>query len=232
MADSSPGLADRAGAVPGAALTESARRRSTGPLRGTAPRTSSWCRRSSSRCSCSAASRSAPRSRSRSSASRRSSTRRSRSPTRASTASTSSSSSRTTSSLATPTSRASQRSTRAGCPPRRARRRPCAPSWCSTRRAPIARRARLRVARAGRPEDDAFRRLLVAAHLPRPRARRAVEELRHLHRVYGGQSYLVSYWQRVRPAAAPYLVVAWHDVPRIVHEIMPRLYRDSTGTAA
>ena len=29
----------------------------------------------------------------------------------------------------------------------------------------------------------------------------------------------------------PYLVVAWHDVPRIVHEIFPRLLLDTAGSS-
>src|SRR4029077_5799132 len=56
------------------------------------------------------------------------------------------------------------------------------------------------------------------------------DELRHLHRVYGAQSYLISYSLRTT-GARPYLVVAWHDVPRIVHEIFPRLLLDTAGTS-
>jgi len=51
------------------------------------------------------------------------------------------------------------------------------------------------------------------------------EELRHLHHVLDGQSYLVSYWQRSY-LGRRYMVVAWHDVRRVVHDILPRLYRD------
>ena len=37
---------------------------------------------------------------------------------------------------------------------------------------------------------------------------------------------------RFAPTAAhPYLVVAWHDVPRIVHEVLPRLFADDSGAA-
>ncbi len=83
---------------------------------------------------------------------------------------------------------------------------------------------------AGGPEDDAFRRLLVERLLPELELTRPpLDELRHLHKSVGGQSYLVSYSQRVH-AGRPYLVVAWHDVPRIVHDFMPRLYPDVAGS--
>jgi len=52
-----------------------------------------------------------------------------------------------------------------------------------------------------------------------------VEELRHLHHVADRQSLLISYWQR-QEGGQRYLIVAWHDVPRLVHDVMPRLYRD------
>jgi two-component system phosphate regulon sensor histidine kinase PhoR len=77
------------------------------------------------------------------------------------------------------------------------------------------------------PEDDAFRRLLVH------RVFRDMEldtppetQLRHLHQTYDGQSYLLSYWQRDYESRR-YLIVAWHDVPRIVHEVLPTLYKQS-----
>lgn len=85
------------------------------------------------------------------------------------------------------------------------------------------------VSRAPGPEDEAFRRLLVRKLLGDLDLSRAPgEELRHLHRPYGGQSYLVSYWQRV-VSGRRYLIVAWHDVPRLVHEVFPRLYGDPRG---
>ncbi|AKT37319.1 sensor histidine kinase [Chondromyces crocatus] len=74
-------------------------------------------------------------------------------------------------------------------------------------------------------EDDAIRRLLVTRLLPQLNFDGPVEELRHLHHVVGEQSLLLSYWQRSREGQR-YLVVAWHDVPRLVHEVLPRLYRD------
>ena len=40
-----------------------------------------------------------------------------------------------------------------------------------------------------------------------------------------GQSYLVSYWQRVHEGRR-YLVVAWHDIGRIVRETLPTLYAE------
>jgi two-component system phosphate regulon sensor histidine kinase PhoR len=81
----------------------------------------------------------------------------------------------------------------------------------------------------GGPEDDAFRRLLVQRMYPDLSLGEPFDELRHLHKVYAGQSYLVSYAVRTN-AARPYVVVAWHDVPRIVHEILPRLFLDAAGS--
>ncbi len=75
------------------------------------------------------------------------------------------------------------------------------------------------------PENDAFRRLLLARLLPQMQLGAPEEQLRHLHQIVDGKSYLVSYWQR-RTLLGRVLVVAWHDVPRIVHEVMPRLYLD------
>ncbi len=51
------------------------------------------------------------------------------------------------------------------------------------------------------------------------------EQLRHLHQTYLGQNYLFSYWQRT-VAEERYLVLAWHDVPRIVHDHLPSLYAE------
>jgi two-component system phosphate regulon sensor histidine kinase PhoR len=75
-------------------------------------------------------------------------------------------------------------------------------------------------------EAEASRRLLVQAMLPsmeldaEPRT-----QLRHLHKTHEGQSFLVSYWQR-ELRGRRYLLVAWHDVPRIVHDIFPTLYSE------
>lgn len=74
-------------------------------------------------------------------------------------------------------------------------------------------------------EDDAFRKLLLARLLPQMNVTGDTTELRHLHHVIDQQSLLVSYWQRGH-LDRHYLVVAWHDVPRLVHEVMPRLYRE------
>jgi len=75
------------------------------------------------------------------------------------------------------------------------------------------------------PEDDIFRRLLVNRILRDLELGKPPEEqLRHLHASYDGQSYLLSYWQR-KNGDRKYLVVAWHDVPRIVHDVLPSLYQ-------
>jgi two-component system, OmpR family, phosphate regulon sensor histidine kinase PhoR len=74
------------------------------------------------------------------------------------------------------------------------------------------------------PEDLAFRRLLGRSMLhdmkldEDPRT-----QLRHLHETYEGTSYLVSYWQRV-DRGRRYLVVAWHDIGAIIHDVFPALY--------
>jgi two-component system phosphate regulon sensor histidine kinase PhoR len=52
------------------------------------------------------------------------------------------------------------------------------------------------------------------------------EQLRHVHNTYQNQSYLVSHWQREHRGRR-YLVVAWHDVARIVHDIFPKLYPEA-----
>src|SRR5690606_19876007 len=39
-------------------------------------------------------------------------------------------------------------------------------------------------------------------------------------------SYLSSYWQRMR-SGRRVLVIAWHDVPSIVHDLFPRLYEEA-----
>ena len=82
------------------------------------------------------------------------------------------------------------------------------------------------VSRAPGREDDAFRRTLVAGLLQQLNYAGDTSELRHLHTTVEQQSILLSYWQRSHEGKR-YLVVAWHDVPRIVHDLMPRLYRDA-----
>jgi two-component system, OmpR family, phosphate regulon sensor histidine kinase PhoR len=78
-------------------------------------------------------------------------------------------------------------------------------------------------------EEEAFRRLLVQRMIPDMElSKQAPDELRHLHHEYRGQSYLVSYWQRVVEGRS-YLVVAWHDIGRIVKEAMPALFSESAA---
>ncbi len=81
------------------------------------------------------------------------------------------------------------------------------------------------------PEDDAFRRLLIYRILPNLELTRPpVEELRHLHKVFDGQSYLISYWQR-QNLDRKYVIVAWHDVPTIVHDMFPRVFAEASLNA-
>lgn len=78
--------------------------------------------------------------------------------------------------------------------------------------------------RAPGPDDDSFRRLLLGlfwGHLELSGQEEPV--LRHLHTSVGETNYLVSYVPR-RVGDALHLLVLWHDVPRIVHDLFPRLY--------
>lgn len=85
----------------------------------------------------------------------------------------------------------------------------------------------------GGPDDDAFRRLLVnrlihdidLTGLP-------PDELRHLHKNHDGQNHLISYAKRLGAHGQSRLIVAWHDVSRIVHDMMPRLLADTGSSGA
>jgi two-component system phosphate regulon sensor histidine kinase PhoR len=89
-------------------------------------------------------------------------------------------------------------------------------------------------------DEESFRRLLVQRMIPdMDLAKQAPDELRHLHHEYRGQSYLLSYWQPVVPPPAGsaddrqrrFLVVAWHDIGRIVKEAMPALFSEAATPA-
>src|SRR5688500_16215632 len=72
-------------------------------------------------------------------------------------------------------------------------------------------------------EEEAFRRLLTVRMLGDMEfGSQPPDELRHLHREYAEQGYLVSYWQRIH-LGRRYVVVAWHDIGRIVREALPTL---------
>ncbi len=78
-------------------------------------------------------------------------------------------------------------------------------------------------------DEEAFRRLLTVRLLgDMDLGSTPPDELRHLHREYGHQSYLVSYWQRVAQGRR-YVVVAWHDIGRIVRETLPMLYNEPSA---
>lgn len=80
-------------------------------------------------------------------------------------------------------------------------------------------------------DDESFRRLLIQRMLPEMDLERPpVQQLRHLHHPHKDQSYLVSYWQN-QSAGRSLLVVAWHDVPRLVHDVFPRLFADPSGAS-
>ncbi|HEY5960265.1 MAG TPA: HAMP domain-containing sensor histidine kinase [Polyangiaceae bacterium] len=73
-------------------------------------------------------------------------------------------------------------------------------------------------------QDESFRRLLVNSLLGEMKLDAQPQgELRHLHRVIDGETFLVSYWRRDLRNQA-YLVVAWHDVEAIVEHVFPDLY--------
>lgn len=87
------------------------------------------------------------------------------------------------------------------------------------------------VSRAPGTDDDAFRRVLLYKLWPEMKlGGPESDELRHLHTTVDEKSYLVSHWER-RAGGMRRLVVAWHDVPRIVHEIFPQLYAAADGPA-
>src|SRR5260221_9315076 len=65
------------------------------------------------------------------------------------------------------------------------------------------------------PDDDAFRRLLLYKLYYKMDLEGSPEEPRHLHEIVDDTQYLVSYWQRER-GGRRLMVVAWHDVDRIV----------------
>jgi two-component system phosphate regulon sensor histidine kinase PhoR len=90
-------------------------------------------------------------------------------------------------------------------------------------------------------DEEAFRRLLVQRMCDDMElAKQPPDELHHLHHEYRGQSYLLSYWQRVvTPSPGEdedgpprrYLVVAWHDIGRIVKDTMPTLFSEGSSPA-
>jgi two-component system phosphate regulon sensor histidine kinase PhoR len=77
-------------------------------------------------------------------------------------------------------------------------------------------------------EEEDFRRLLVRRLLGDMELWSQPEnELRHLHREYDGQSYLVSYWQK-NVEGRRYIIVAWHDIGRIVKDTLPTLFTEQS----
>jgi len=80
-------------------------------------------------------------------------------------------------------------------------------------------------------DEEGFRRLLTQRIVfDMDLAGKPPEQLRHLHREYAAQSYLLSYWQRMH-AGRRYLVVAWHDIGRLVRETLPTLTSDPPSAA-
>ncbi len=80
--------------------------------------------------------------------------------------------------------------------------------------------------RAPGPEAERFRRTLIHVLMPELElSRQPRKQLRHLHKSHEGHSYLVSYWQR-ESHGRRYLLLAWHDVPRIVHDLFPSVYSE------
>jgi two-component system phosphate regulon sensor histidine kinase PhoR len=80
--------------------------------------------------------------------------------------------------------------------------------------------------RAPELETERFRRLLVQRLLPELKLDKLpIDELRHLHKVEREKAYLLSHWEE-QIGDRHFLVVVWHDVPRIVHDVFPALYTD------
>jgi two-component system, OmpR family, phosphate regulon sensor histidine kinase PhoR len=79
-------------------------------------------------------------------------------------------------------------------------------------------------------EQD-FRRLLVTQMLRELELSESpITDLRHLHREFDGQSYLISYWQREWQGRR-YIIVAWHDIGRLVRETLATLYGNTTSAS-
>jgi two-component system phosphate regulon sensor histidine kinase PhoR len=80
-------------------------------------------------------------------------------------------------------------------------------------------------------EEEAFRRLLTERMLgDMPLGTQPPDQLGHWHHDYAGSSWLLSYWQRMH-AGHRYVVVAWHDIGRIVRETLPTLASDPPSAA-
>ncbi len=79
-------------------------------------------------------------------------------------------------------------------------------------------------------DAEAERRMFVREILPDLELVEPRTQLRHLHKTVQGQSHLVSYWQR-EVRGRPYVLVAWHDVPRVVHDLFPALYSERDQNA-
>ncbi len=76
-------------------------------------------------------------------------------------------------------------------------------------------------------DEEQFRRLLVHRMLSdMDLSAQPLDELRHLHHEYGGQGYLVSYWQKMSHGRR-YIIVAWHDIGRIVKDTLPSVYTET-----
>lgn len=85
------------------------------------------------------------------------------------------------------------------------------------------------VSRAPGPRDDRMRRQLLNIlwdELVLDDTGPAV--LRHLHTSLEGESVLLSYIPIKGPRAPQRLLVIWHDIPRIVHELFPSLYESNS----
>lgn len=74
-------------------------------------------------------------------------------------------------------------------------------------------------------EAEAERRLFVRELMPELELGEPRTQLRHLHKTVAGQSHLISYWQR-EGRGRRLLLAAWHDVPRVVHDLFPALYSE------
>ncbi len=88
--------------------------------------------------------------------------------------------------------------------------------------------------RAGGPweEEESFRHTLVRRMIPDMKLdEQPLDELRHLHHEYSGRSYLVSHWKR-SAVGHTYLIVAWHDLGRIVRGLFPLLYSEGSGSTS
>ena len=84
-------------------------------------------------------------------------------------------------------------------------------------------------ARASKGDASAFRNVFMRRILPDLELDKiAIGRLKHLHAVYGGRSYLISY-KAVQHDDETYYLAAHHDTGYLVRAVFPELFRGESG---